>query len=522
MGQTAQLERLELPLGQSLEERSRGAVARLYRRLAGRLALADAGCLVFALMVSYLVRFGFAPLPGEWVALFATAPFVWIAVFHAFHLHAPQHTSSWEQFKNVISASGVGVITVAMVSFWSHSTFSRAWLGLTWGVALVAELAVRRLFDRHIAKLRADGRLAFRTLIVGANNEAGSLAQALRDRHLGFRPLGYVSVATSPVEANGIRVLGHIDDIECVIEEHHAECLFVASSAVSAEDMLRVAQASRRRGVELKVSANVPQMLTSRLNVQPVGDVMSLSLRPVRLTRGQVLAKRALDVTVSAAALVLAAPFLAVVAAAVKLGSPGPVLFKQHRVTKDGRVFSVLKFRTMRADGDRILQEMGIDPKVPFFKLQDDPRVTRIGKLIRKTSIDELPQLINVIRGEMSLVGPRPLPVDQVLANEHLLSPRHEVKSGVTGWWQIQGRSDVTPEEALRLDLFYIENWSLSLDIYVLLKTIEVLIKRKGAYRGPKRDRRRRRRTRGESNPHRTGSLAIPLEQTNLRGVRSA
>ncbi|HYP24526.1 MAG TPA: sugar transferase [Actinomycetota bacterium] len=480
--QTAHLDRLELPLGGPAGERSPDAVGRLYRRIAAKLALADAACLVFALMVSYLVRFGFSPLPGEWVALVATAPFVWIGVFHAFHLHSPQHTSSWEQFKNVISASGVGVIAVAMVSFWSHSTFSRAWLGLTWGVALVAELVVRRLFDRHIAKARADGRLAFRTLIVGANNEAGSLAHALKDRHLGFRPLGYVSVETSPVEANGIRVLGHIDDIECVIEDHQAECLFVASSAVSAEDMLRVAQASRRKGVELKVSANVPQMLTSRLNVQPVGDVMSLSLRPVRLTRGQMFTKRALDVVVSAAALLVAAPVLAVVAVAVKLSSPGPVLFKQKRVTKDGHVFSVLKFRTMRTDGDRILEEMGIDPKVPFFKLQDDPRVTRIGNLIRKTSIDELPQLINVIRGEMSLVGPRPLPVDQVLANEHLLSPRHEVKSGVTGWWQIQGRSDVTPEEALRLDLFYIENWSLSLDVYVLLKTIEVLIKRKGAY----------------------------------------
>jgi exopolysaccharide biosynthesis polyprenyl glycosylphosphotransferase len=479
---TAGIDRMELPLPGPATTRPRGTVARLYRNLAIKLTLADAACLVFALMVSYVVRFGFRPMPADWVGLVATAPFVWIGVFRAFHLHAPQQISGWEQFKNVISASGVGVIAVAMVSFWSHSTFSRAWLGLTWAVVLIAELAVRRLFDRHIVKMRAAGRLAFRTLIVGANNEAGSLVKSFQEKHLGYTPLGYVSVSSSPIEANGIRVLGHIDEIEEVIDSHRAECLFVASSAVTAEDMLRVAQTSRRKGVELKVTANIPQMLTSRLNVQPVGDVMSLSLKPVRLSGGQVVTKRALDVSLSALVLLITGPLLALVSIAIKLTSPGPVLFKQRRVTKDGRVFSVFKFRTMRTDGDRMLEELGIDPSAPFFKLHEDPRVTRIGNIIRRLSIDELPQLINVITGEMSLVGPRPLPVDQVLANEHLLSPRHEVKSGVTGWWQINGRSDLTPEEALRLDLFYIENWSLSLDLYVLVKTVEVLIKRKGAY----------------------------------------
>jgi exopolysaccharide biosynthesis polyprenyl glycosylphosphotransferase len=473
------LDRLEIPFPLS---RSRASIGRLYRRITLQLVAADAACLVLALTLSYLIRFGMQPMPGEWLWLVATAPFVWVAVFHAFRLYAPQHTSSWEEFKNVISASGVGVIAVAVFSFWLESAFSRTWLGLTWLLVLVVELFVRRLFDRRIARQRADGRLSFRTLIIGANKEADGLTKALQAPHLGFTPLGYISVGDARPEANGIRVLGHIDDLEQVMRVNQAECLFVASSAVSSDDMLRVAQASRRLGVELRVSANVPQMLTSRLNIQPVGEVMSLSLKPVRLTGGQALSKRVFDVVVASFALLCATPVLLAVAAAIKLTSPGPVLFKQRRVTKAGRVFSVLKFRSMRVDGDRALEEQGIDLSAAFFKLQDDPRITRIGRFIRKASLDELPQLLNVIRGEMSLVGPRPLPVDQVLANEHLLSPRHEVKAGVTGWWQIHGRSDVSAEEALRLDLFYIENWSLSLDLYVLLKTVEVLIKRKGAY----------------------------------------
>ncbi|HWL65385.1 MAG TPA: sugar transferase, partial [Actinomycetota bacterium] len=284
------------------------------------------------------------------------------------------------------------------------------------------------------------------------------------------------------IEANGIHVLGHIDELDHVIFTNHADCLFVASSAVGPTDMLRVAKAGRRLGVDVRVSANVPEMLTSRLTIQPVGDTMSLTLRPVRLSGAQALTKRIFDLVLSSVVLVFITPVLAAIAAAIKLTSPGPVFFRQHRVTKNGHVFPVFKFRTMRTDGDEILKQRGIDPSVPFFKLEDDPRITRVGRFIRRTSLDELPQLLNVIRGEMSLVGPRPLPVDQVMANENLLSPRHEVSSGITGWWQVNGRSDVSPKKALNLDIFYIENWSLSLDLYILLKTAQVLLKRQGAY----------------------------------------
>jgi lipopolysaccharide/colanic/teichoic acid biosynthesis glycosyltransferase len=225
------------------------------------------------------------------------------------------------------------------------------------------------------------------------------------------------------------------------------------------------------------VLANLPQTLTSRLALLKVGPAIAVALRPVRLSGRQAVMKRALDLVVATSALLLSLPLWVVIAMAVRLDSRGPVFFHQERVTKGGRVFRMHKFRTMRTD-----LEVSLDTSTPFFKLQSDPRLTRVGAFLRRFSLDELPQLWNVITGEMSLAGPRPLPADQVAANFELLSPRQVVPAGVTGWWQINGRSRVTPEEALRLDLFYIENWSPTLDLYILLKTLGAVLGRQGAY----------------------------------------
>jgi lipopolysaccharide/colanic/teichoic acid biosynthesis glycosyltransferase len=183
----------------------------------------------------------------------------------------------------------------------------------------------------------------------------------------------------------------------------------------------------------------------------------------------------------AALGLVVASPILLVAAIAIKATSPGPVLFRQDRVTKGIRSFQMYKLRTM-TEGPPLVDEQIADTTVPFFKVKQDARHTRVGRFLRQTSLDELPQLFNVFKGDMSLVGPRPLPTEQVAAHIELLGPRHEVRSGITGWWQIHGRSDVDPEEAIRMDHFYIENWSPALDLYVLVKTIGVLLTRRGAY----------------------------------------
>jgi exopolysaccharide biosynthesis polyprenyl glycosylphosphotransferase len=471
------------PVDDATRRDARGTASQLYRRISIELALWDIVCISAGLILSYVIRFGVRPVPPEYVLMIAAAPLVWVGVFHAFGLHAPQHLSAPEIFRRVIGAASVGVVLLALGSFWSKEAFSRAWIGSTWVLALVFELAVRRAWAWRLSRLRRNGSLAFRTLIVGANGEAARLAHALAAPGTGFEPVGFVALSTSDVSPHPLPTLGGIDKLGQTVRRSRADCLFVASTAVDdAGTMRRVTHAARRFNLEVRVSANLPQILTSRLTVQQVGrGTMALSLKPVRLTGAQAIAKRCFDLALAGIAVIATLPVCGLIAATIRLTSPGPVLFRQQRVTRGGRVFTVYKFRTMIEGGDRLLTDPSVDPTAAFFKPAEDPRVTRVGDVIRRMSLDELPQLINVIKGDMSLVGPRPLPVEQVAANTDLLSDRHEVLAGVTGWWQVNGRSDVNAEEAVTLDVFYIENWSLALDLYILLKTVGALLGRRGA-----------------------------------------
>jgi exopolysaccharide biosynthesis polyprenyl glycosylphosphotransferase len=319
-------------------------------------------------------------------------------------------------------------------------------------------------------------------LIVGTNDEAVKIAEALSGRGGGFVPVGFV-MSTGAYAANpGLPLMGSVDDLVEVIRSNSVECVFVASTATSADDVLRISRACREADVEMRVSANAPEVLTSRVSIQQVRNLMMLAVRPAKLTGLQSALKRSFDVALASLGTILLIPLMAAIALAIRLTSRGPVVFRQERVTKGGRTFTMYKFRTMAVDPTRALEGTVIDLTKPFFKMEHDPRLTRVGRLLRSSSLDELPQLWNVLRGDMSLVGPRPLPLEQVTANLDLLQPRHEVRAGLTGWWQVSGRSEVDADEALKMDLFYIENWSLSLDVYVLLKTVGAVLVRRGAY----------------------------------------
>jgi exopolysaccharide biosynthesis polyprenyl glycosylphosphotransferase len=450
---------------------------RRYRAISTGLAVTDAASIVAALMISYQVRYSMRPMPLRELAVVVVAPLLWVAVFRSFNLYAPQHLSPPDEFRGVIGASSVGIVLVVMASYWSKSSFPRAWIGLSWLLAILLELATRRAWESYRLHLKQDGRLALRTLIVGTTREATRLAETFKDPTTGYAPIGYVRASDPSTPANSLPVVGDLRDLRRLVREHEADCCFVASTSVSAEDMLEVTQVARQEGTEVRVSANLSQTLTSRLTLHKVGGAIALSIRPVRLTGTQAAMKRAFDLVVASTALVVTLPLWVAIAAAIRLSSPGPVFFNQERVTKGGRVFRMHKFRTMRVDVDS-----PVDTTTPFFKLQSDPRLTPIGRVLRRLSLDELPQFWNVLKGDMSLVGPRPLPADQVAANLELLSPRHEVPAGATGWWQINGRSGVTPEEAIHLDQFYIENWSLALDLYIVLKTFGAVLGQKGAH----------------------------------------
>jgi exopolysaccharide biosynthesis polyprenyl glycosylphosphotransferase len=448
-----------------------------YRQISRGLMVTDAVCVMIALLIGYYLRYDNRPMPPGESLTIVVAPLLWLAAFQAFGLYAPQHLSPPEEFRRTFGAASVGIVLLVVASYWSHSSFSRVWMGATWVLALLLELLTRRGWRRYQVRLKGSGRLSFRTLIVGTSSEAGRLAHVLDSPTSGFVPLGYVRGSDPDVSANSLPLLGELGQLQTLIRDHAANCLFVASSALTFEDISWVAQAARKEGVEVRVSANLPRMLTSRLCFQTVGQTIAISLRPVRLTGRQVMVKRGFDLVVASIGLVLAAPLFAAIALAVRLSSPGPVFFRQERVTKDGKVIQMHKFRTMRTGADRAL-----DTSAPFFKMAADSPLTRVGRFIRRTSLDELPQLWDVLVGHMSVVGPRPLPADQVAANIELLAERHEVPAGVTGWWQVNGRSSLSPEAAVGLDRFYIENWSLGLDLYILLKTFGAVARGKGAF----------------------------------------
>jgi exopolysaccharide biosynthesis polyprenyl glycosylphosphotransferase len=278
--------------------------------------------------------------------------------------------------------------------------------------------------------------------------------------------------------------MGTVADLRDVIREVGAECVFVAASALSANEMGYVAKAVRLEGVEVRVTATLPEVLSSRVAVQSLGGVTALSLRPVRLTGTQAVIKRAFDIAVAGIGLVIISPVLAAIAVAIKVTSPGPVLFRQKRVGHRGRPFTMLKFRSMQVGADRMVDELRAEHGVEdlMFKIKDDPRVTKVGRFLRKVSLDELPQLINVVIGDMSLVGPRPPLPEEVTRYEDWQFDRLEVPPGIIGLWQVSGRSYLSFEDCVRLDLFYIENWSLAYVLYILAKTIPVLVSKRGAY----------------------------------------
>ena len=403
----------------------------------------------------------------------------WIAIFHAFGLYASKHLSSAEEIRRVVGAASVGA--ALLMIFGAGGLTNGSELGFAFVMLVVLEVVSRLSWRRYARSLRTKGLLAYRTVIVGSAHDAAFVAKAVDgDDRSGFYPIGRIATEAGPDEPTAPPFLGSIADAARLIDENSVEALIVASPTLTTAELGRVQQLARRRGLALRLVARVPHMLTNRLTLQRVGPLMTVAVRPAELTGTQAALKRAFDISLASVALVLSLPIQFVVGVLVGVTSPGPVLFRQQRVTRGNKLFTVYKFRTMDRDADRIMDDRAVDRTQPFFKGGEAP-ITPVGRVLRSLSLDELPQLWNVVRGDMSLVGPRPLTAEQVWANPEMLGPRHDVRTGLTGWWQVNGRSDVSAEEAIKQDLFYIENWSLLLDLYIMLRTIGVLLTRKGA-----------------------------------------
>jgi exopolysaccharide biosynthesis polyprenyl glycosylphosphotransferase len=331
------------------------------------------------------------------------------------------------------------------------------------------------------------------TLVVGRGPEASLFIREMRERPaLGYRVIGVVD--TRPVDAQlsyeDVPVIGTLDSLPEVIRDSGANEVIIADADVNADALFEVMmRCGRRRGVEFRIAPSLFNCLPRKTEIDQIGVLPMIRLFREPLSSGARILKRTFDLIVAALAIVLLLPLWLAIALLIKLDSKGAVFYSQERVGMDGRLFLLYKFRTMRAGADpelhreyqkafiagRAEANIGNDNK-PTYKLLADPRITRIGKLLRRTSLDEVPQLLNVLLGDMSIVGPRPPIPYEVEAYELWHRKRLDMKPGLTGLWQVSGRNRLPFEEMVRLDLFYIENWSLLLDLKIILRTVLVMI----------------------------------------------
>jgi exopolysaccharide biosynthesis polyprenyl glycosylphosphotransferase len=364
---------------------------------------------------------------------------------------------------------------------------SRGWLLLTWVLASLTVGVGRFGFRRFVYAMRNRGFFLKRTIIIGVNDEGKMLAEQLSDiSRSGAQILGFVSASDSEeTSVNKFQILGSLEQLDKVLKELQVEELILTTSALSQEQVFSI---FRQYGVSkrftLRLSSGLYEVITTGLQVKELAGVPLFRINHVRLTGFDLILKIIMDYGISLVAFILLLPFMLVIAVAIRLDSPGPIIHKRRVLGVNGQPFYALKFRTMYMNGDEILNRYP-DLKAELetnHKLKVDPRVTRVGKVIRKISLDELPQIFNVIIGQMSWVGPRMISPEEIDEYDTCDINLLTVKPGITGLWQVSGRSDVTYQDRVRLDMYYIRNWSFWLDVQILFRTIPAVFARRGAY----------------------------------------
>lgn len=470
------------------------------RRSSRLLGLVDAFVVAWAVVGAFLIRFGVEP---NFVGPDQESTYIWLSVALAitwwFMLGAWNSRQSRvlgsgaDEYKRVAAASLWLFGIVAIVSYVLRFDTARGYVGLALPVGLLGLMLGRWLIRQHLNIKRRQGRNMSRLLLLGGPGAVSHLASSLEGaKNAGYKPVAaYMPgfVGAGEIESDsGLRVLGTQADtasIVSAIEACGADAVAVSAGVQLHPQTLRhLGWELASRNIGLIMAPALTDVAGPRIHTQQVAGLPLIHVTTPTLEGGQRVAKRLFDIVVSAALILLAAPAMAFVAILIKLDSPGPVLFRQGRVGIEGKQFRMLKFRSMVVDAESKLQDL-VDQNEgsgPLFKMKNDPRITRIGGTLRKFSIDELPQLFNVFSGSMSLVGPRPPLPHEVEAYESDVRRRLLVKPGVTGLWQVSGRSNLSWQDSVRLDLYYVENWSLAGDLVIILRTARAVFHSTGAY----------------------------------------
>ena len=460
------------------------------------LLLLDGACIAVSMALAYLLRFEVMEYqpdfsPAFYVRLVGIALLMWESIFAFFQLYDKDHLfGGFKEYSSVVTACSVGVVGLVLYGFLDRSfshNISRMWLAMVWAFSVIGVGVTRFVYRRWIYHLRKQGFLARRALIVGANEEGEEIASQLRALPTsGFKMMGFVD----PDLAVGTRVrdmpvLGDLSALKKLVEQSGVEELIVIPTALSRDQLLEIYRDwGKDRRVRISLSSGLYELFTTSVQVREVGFVPLLSVNQTRITGIDAAVKAVLDYVLTLMGGMFLSPFLLLIAVLVRLDSKGPIIYRRRVVGLHGRAFDAFKFRTMMHNAEEYLEQHPelMEEWEQSGKIENDPRITRVGHVLRRYSLDELPQLLNVLKGEMSLVGPRMLTSGEL---RHFGRWRYNlltVKPGLTGLWQVSGRADLAYEDRVRLDMQYIRNHTFWLDLKLLMNTISAVLTGKGAY----------------------------------------
>ncbi|MGD1996120.1 MAG: sugar transferase [Anaerolineae bacterium] len=393
-----------------------------------------------------------------------------------------------EQMYGIVNATTkMTVLMLALTFVFRPLVYSRVML-IEVGIITMLLLGLVRITESVVmARLRSKGIGVIRVIIVGAGEVGRTVMRNIVARpELGYQVIGFVddNPVKGQTDIGPFKALGPLDNLSSAIELEQADEVIITLPWMYQRKIMGIVRECARREARARIVPDLFQMSLSRVDVETLGGVPIIGVRGVSIGRGALMLKRAMDVVGALTGLILGVPLFSLIALAIALDSPGPPLFRQTRMGLGGRLFEMYKFRSMYEGAEMEqdeLEDMN-EADGPIFKIREDPRLTRVGRLLRRTSLDELPQLINVLRGEMSLVGPRPAIPSEVEDYKEWHKKRLEARPGMTGLWQVSGRSHLSFEEMTLLDIYYIEQWSPWLDFKILVRTIPRVIFGEGAY----------------------------------------
>ena len=452
-------------------------------------AAADGLCALAAALLAFGVYFDDQrQLSGQYLALSLSLPLFWLLMVMLSGGYDPRFIGvGSDEFRRILNV-GLGLTAaIAIVAYGTKTDLARSYVLVALPCATLFDLLARFALRKRLHRRRKLGRCMRRTVVVGHASVAADLATELRRES--YHGLQVVAACVTGMIGNGqiagIPVIGELRSVPEVVARFDADTVAVlACPEMSGVRLRELAWALEKRGTDLCVAPALLDVAGPRTTIRPVAGLPLLHMDHPEFTGARRVIKSAFDKMLALSALALTIPVFLVIPLAIWIGDGGPPFFRQIRVGQHGRLFTVFKFRTMVRDAEDRKAQLTASNEYDdvLFKIRHDPRVTRVGAWLRRWSLDELPQLINVLLGDMSMVGPRPALPEEAAAYGEQVRRRLVVKPGITGLWQVNGRSDLPWEESVRLDLRYVENWSLALDLQILWKTLSAVGRGSGAY----------------------------------------